>query len=338
MKKLVLSLGFMVVVLAGAVVWLAHELSVERAARSAVALEKPLVAVAARAPVQPVKEADPSQQPAIPATPAAPVTPAAAATSKDGLRYAPLMFPQSKAEQQALARENLRHLTDPAERAEMAAQNKSMMRRTYIDMAKKVGLTADEESRFLDLMTEQQLKAIEDIARCQAEPGCDPMTAFGKPQDSMKQEQIDFLGQDRFDRYTRYEDSLPERRQAYELRTRLPNGEGFSQMEQVIDSIAAERQKFQDEAKLRGDEVSSIMSGFGSIWSAVPHDDPDRSAHRLDSAVEFNRRIHERVAGLLTPAQLEAFEGMQSEALSAMRNNIRNEQVLASMRNAAGGH
>jgi hypothetical protein len=103
-------------------------------------------------------------------------------------------------------------------------------------------------------------------------------------------------------------------------------------LEQLTDSIAAERHKFTDEANLRGDEVTSIQGSFGSIVAAAPRADPDRLARRLDSAAEFDRRVHDRAAEVLTASQLAAFEEMQSEALSVMRNNIRNEEVLSAAR------
>ncbi len=328
MKKLVFALGLTVVVLTGVVAWLAHELRVERAARSAAADKPAVAAVPATSPVPLMKA---------PLPPQPPVASANAPPTADESRFQPAMFPANKAEQQALARDRLRQLTDPAQRAALAVDSKSSLRRTYIDLAKKVGLTPDEESRFLDLLVEQQLKIGEAIGRCQAEPGCDVKSALGNPQMSLQQEQIDFMGQERFDRFTRYQDVLQERREAYELRKRLPDGQGISdsQAEQLIDSIAAERRKFADEAKERGDEVAMVFTS-GSAYAAVAQGDPDRYAHKLESAVEFGRRVHDRAAEVLTPAQLEAFDGIQSEALAAMRNNIRNEQVISSVRNATG--
>jgi hypothetical protein len=110
----------------------------------------------------------------------------------------------------------------------MAVDGKSVLRWTYVDLAKKVGLSPDEETRFLDVMVELQLKSAEVVARCQVEPSCDMTAAFSNTPFSLKQTQIDFLGQERFDRFARYEDALPERRAAYVLRERLSAGQGLS--------------------------------------------------------------------------------------------------------------
>jgi hypothetical protein len=250
---------------------------------------------------------------------------------------APSHYPQNKAEDLALKQDVLRRLTDPAGRGELLAESKTRLRSDFIGLAKKIGLTPDEEDALLTLLSEQQLESSEKRLRCELDPACDhePRAMLALVDSNTSQAaQVALLGQARFDRFVAYQDSLTERRQVAALRTSLSESDSISetQAERLIDALAAERHRFHDEATQQGNSVAGLITSLGIVYNTTGPTTPDERASRIESALEYNRRLHAKAAEVLTARQLEVFDRMQAQVVWILRENLRQEEALSAAR------
>jgi hypothetical protein len=232
---------------------------------------------------------------------------------------------------EALARDALAQYSDPARRAILLARARAEVHRPLAGVAKEVGLTAEEESRLLDLLAAQSLKVQEDAARCNFDWSLDCSgKRLARDQEEAKQEQRALLGPERFERFENFRDSYAERQQVRELQDRLAGNQRLSddQGQQLAGMLLEERRKFADEVKQRGEGVGSFATESGQILTVVASAGPDRDAKWLQSGEEFSRRMRERAAVVLTSGQMKAYEQMQEELMSVLRDNARRQAIL----------
>ena len=328
MKKLVFALGLTTVVFAGSTAWLAHELRIERA-RAVPPAQLRIAEHAASAPPVSVPVPKAVVRTAPPAAPAKSVAAAGASVPDNRARS---IYRFSNEEERALARDELSRFTDPARRAAYMARVSADLRRTFAGVSAKLGLTSGEESRLFDLLARQQAQISEASLRCGVEP-----TACDKLHDQLVEqanhETIALLGQDRYDGFAAFRDSIGERSQVRELRARLPDDDlTDAQADRLALMLSEERKKFVDEATQRGE--STMRFGVNSSYAMMVsmREGPTAASDSVKSGVEFSRRAHDRAAELLSPRQMEAFDQMQEEVLSFLRDRAHREEVIQSVR------
>jgi hypothetical protein len=330
MRTLAIILAFTAAAFAGSTVYLAHQLSVQRAANAELArLSTHRPAADSDAPV-----AAEGWFAGTAATAAPAEMPAHMEAFSEGNGVV------SDTDLQKLQAEYgnrfLAELADPARRQELIDERKMMFRRAYPRVDRVLGLTPDEYSRFTEHLAEQQLHGQEADARCMLNPDCQTLVAneVQVGPDDPPREIRELLGPARLQKFEQYKSSMGERESMAQFRNRLPDDLRFSEdvNESLVSALADERQQIQQEARQQGRDVSGFASGAGMVFTGADGDSADERYH---AARQNSQRFHDRAAQILNPQQLRAFDEMQEENLIGLRSLLRNKDILTSVDAAA---
>jgi hypothetical protein len=319
MRVLTIILAITSVAFASTTVYLARELSAERARVSATSPSFARTAPPARAANSPAPAATGVNEAA--AGPAG-ISEAAIAVAAIGSDRQ-MSEAEMKKFQAEYSRTFLAQIDDPEQREELLAQRKMMARYSFPRVDQVLGLSAEEHARFLDLYALQQLDMQEKSARCTLDPDCSMQEAFRDMQDVRGSEINDLLGPERTAKLQQYQNTMAEREAITQLRSRMPDSLRLNdnKAEQLISALAEEREAMHREAVQQGRN----MNGFG-IGAGLVHA-PDESAgtfeERYEAARENSQRLRQRAATYLTGEQLRIFNEMQDETLLSLRSTMR---------------
>jgi hypothetical protein len=318
MRILVLILAITSVTFAATTVYLARQLSTERAQHP------PAVPQKAVARGSPSKHAVPGPQvtAANPKSPA-PAMAIQAAPPEGRLTMGPQMSEAEIKKMQAeYSRAFLAQLADPEQREELLAQRKMITRYSFPRLDQVLGLSSQEHARFLELFAMQQLEIQEQSARCSLDPGCSMQEAMRKFQDPLGQEINNLLGAERTVKFQQYQNTMGERESITQLRNRLPDTLRLNdgKAEQLISALAEEREEMHREAAQQGQDMHSFGMGAGMIYAP---DNGGSFEERYAAARDNSQRLRQRAATYLNSEQLRIFNEMQDETLLSLRSAMR---------------
>ena len=134
------------------------------------------------------------------------------------------------------------------------------------------------------------------------------------------------LGAEKFDEYERYQQTLYQRLEVRELRSRLDVANVLSdeKAEALIAALYEEGERYAAEAKAMGRQ--SLWFSSGGLRAAYDGTrDPPLDAEVLSSAQEFARRVRDRAAEVLTAEQMRKFEEIQEEQLAQVSAVLRSQ-------------
>ena len=144
-------------------------------------------------------------------------------------------------------------LATPEGHAQLLKEGKLALRRHYPDLAKQLHLTAEQEDQVLSVEAEQTLKDEARRARCRLDPSCNVQSL---PIDLQSQQKAikELLGAEKFDEYERYQQTLYQRLEVRELRSRLDAANVLSdeQAEALIAALYEEGERYAAEARAMG--------------------------------------------------------------------------------------
>jgi hypothetical protein len=317
MKRLTLALGIAALFFAGTTAYFALELHEERISRAADAhTPAPPATIANGSANSPGTFAESSDS--SPSTSDSAVSPtfAYSATTAQGNRSSGPSEEEQKQAAIAQSRKFLAEFSDPAGRARLLEQHKSILRSTSQGLADYLRMDPDQFARFIDHLAQQHLAHRETAARCMLVEHC---TYGGIGQDIVDANNLEInsvFGAETFERYQFFQLSGNERQAMTELRGRLPDNARLS------DAKAEElvRAWVDESARIRED-MERVGYGIGTsnsmVWVAM---DKDPDGKRAAAANEFNQRFRERAAGVLTAEQLAIYTKLQDDALEQHRS------------------
>jgi hypothetical protein len=218
--------------------------------------------------------------------------------------------------QAAFSRQQLARLADPVQRANLLTDSRASLRRQYARLREKLNLGDSAFEQLVSILAEKELQSQESYLRCATTAGCDTKEYFQKhPVDDRSQELLALLGADKVDELTKYQTSIAERDAVAQLRGRLTdaNSIGDEQAERLALALADERERFQKETSARGSEANGFGTNLGMIFYSS---DSNSAEQRLMEASQYSQRLRQRAAGVLSPAQLAAYNQMQDELLA----------------------
>jgi hypothetical protein len=220
-------------------------------------------------------------------------------------------------------------MADPATRARMLAQFKSMVREQHPDVAGVLRLTPTEETALFDLLAAQQLQRQEangsrrfatDAERQALQQNLTVLAS------QHEQEQAELLGPARYEEYRAYERQVPERQQIRELRSRLDetNSLNASQSSRLIDAMYQERDSYLQQVK-----SAENFGGYSTSYpiTAFPKDrDPASRLRFAEQQVarteDFMGRLRLRASSVLNAEQLRRFDEIQDEQLTMVKAQV----------------
>jgi hypothetical protein len=321
MRILTILLAITSVAFASTTVYLARELSAERARASATVPRTASLTPSPGTPEAPPPAASAADPATPPSRPAGVLDAATAVAAIGPGRH------MSEAEMKKFQAEHskafLAQMDDPEQREELLVQRKMMMRHSFPRVDQVLGLSQEEYVRFLELHALQQLEMQEKSARCTLDPDCSMQEAFRNMQDVRGNEINNLLGAERTAKFQQYQNTMGEREAITQLRNRMPDNLRLndSKAEQLISALAEEREAMHRDAAQQGKTMNGFGIGAGMIYA------PDNSAgsfeQRYEAARQNSQRLRERAATYLNSEQLRVFNEMQDETLLSLRSMMR---------------
>ena len=316
MKKLALALGIVALCFAGTTAYYARELHLER--------ERHVVAASSQGPREPPAVA---REPARTRTDAVATTPPAATAGKTKAadEVSP-EFPMAVArgrepteeqmrEQIRQMREFLAQVSDPAGRAKLLEQHKAMQRTWQRGLAEYLKMSPEEFTRFQDMLAQQELTMRETATRCFLDKQCKLSRSNNNLVEAQMRDIASNFGSETVELYQEYQRSHSERRAVQELRGRLPDSARLSddKARQLVRALA-------DESEIIRKDMARVGHGIGMHNNAAyVAMDADPDGKKAAAADEYNRRLRDRAAGILTPEQMAVYTQMQDEDLEQSR-------------------
>jgi hypothetical protein len=321
MRAWLITLAITSAAFAATTVYLARELSLERARQAEAA--PPVVLAPARTVAPPEAASSRSVAPAVDA-----ISPSSGSVETTVRRGPDTSLPMSEEDmrkaQMEFSRRFLARLADPQQREELLVERKIGLRHTFPRVDQVLGLTAEEYARFIELQALQQLDMQEASSRCSLDPHCQARDVFQQAHDQHARDIANLLGPERTQKFETYRNSLSEREAVSQLRTRLSDRQrlGDDQAEQLITALAQEREAIHREAVTSGTGMQGFGVGAGMVFSP---DDGRSLEERMEAARQNSRRMRDRAAVYLNPEQLRLFEEMQDETLLSLRSMLRSK-------------
>jgi hypothetical protein len=211
---------------------------------------------------------------------------------------------------------DVQNLMDPVKRAALLEQRKKTMRAYDPRLGAYLGLNDAELDAFNSFLAEQQLASQEESLRC-TEPSCRSLETIKASGERSRIAIADFLGSERSERYTQYEQTRSERADVDRFRAGLPDKLRMSdeQYEQLIVVLADERRSFERKAQSRG----LGWSAFGYIL----YDETQRSdEERLAAGREYAERLQARASAVLTTEQAREYARSWEAGLATMEGAL----------------
>ena len=310
MKWLSIALAFIALAFAGTTFYFARELRLERTSHAPSA--DPPVTLSARTEAA---QSATVPVPALDTTDAVSPTFAYSVTTKVNQPQA-LSEEQQKQAAIARARKFLAELSDPAGRARLLEQHKSMMRPANQGLEDHLRMDPDEFARFMDLIAQQSLAHRETAMRCMLDEHCIYRGIGNDIVDANNLEINSAFGAETAEQYQYFHLSSNERQAVAELRGRLPDKARLS------DAKAEELVRaWVDESVRIREDMGRVDHGIGTsnsmVWVVM---DKDPDGKRAAAANAFNQRFRERAAGVLTAEQLAIYTKLQDAALEQHRS------------------
>jgi hypothetical protein len=206
-------------------------------------------------------------------------------------------------------------MKDPAMREMMREQQKAMINMMYAGLFKDLNLSPDEKEKLKGILTETQMRNMESA-----------QSLFGGKQegaadDSEKQmadakQQTDaeikaLLGDERFAQYEEYQKSMGERMQIDQLKTQLAAEEMPLQDQQMAQLLQAMKE-----------EKTRLPPAIPTDQTQMPKKEMF-TAENLEKQMkwldDYNQRVGDRAAQILTPEQLTKYRAFQEQQTSMQK-------------------
>jgi len=297
MRKLVLFLSVAMAVLGASTVWLA------------VRLHQAPGALAAQAPPASRSKNPPITNMVVPIAAVPPSPPAESMRPADNVSHEVALSIYSP-EQRKRSRDFLEKYRDPAGREELVADRRQMLRPLYADLGRSIGLSRERADQLIELLVQRQLTSEEAAAKCLSEPGCN---YSGIPEDlarAQEREISEQFGAETLEQLRFFEQSVNQRQTVTMLRGRLPDSARLS------DAKASDLvQALVDEDALIQKDMERVGDGIAYSDGAYVEAQADPTGARSAAVREYNRRLLDRAANILSAEQLAIFQQLIDAAV-----------------------
>lgn len=291
-----------------------------------------------------------TQLAAVAATPAASVVSSATADATASADFAPPAAAQKAttgavtyhprqrrdAGDLAVARYHLARLDDPQGRIEEAAQL-GEANRDWEQLAAYAGLSTEETRTLVALATEAQLRELRKHYACEADLACEP--AYLMPGAIVSEELVQAFGPEKAERIRAHEAATEEHQLVRMLRELPATAElGNAEAGRLALALAEERQRLEAVAAEAGARVETEDGPYVGyhLRIATPPDEAHDLQRKLESARQYNARLYERAAAIVSPAPLARFKAMQDAALDSYRRKVEEMEVARMARRDLG--
>lgn len=240
--------------------------------------------------------------------------------------------PGARSEERERMMRNQRALRDdPEYREAMRLQRRLALGRSLPDLAQELNLTPEEASRFLDLLTEQQMRMTDRANQMDLDPS-DPsqqQLLRERAEERMREQQAEIaaaIGADGLDRWQQYQASVGARMRARQIDADLSSA-GMpltdDQRRQVTDALIAH-----DAAPNRAPRPSNTVRGGEMLeWRE----------QRLAEVEQSFARARTALAPVLSSEQMKHYELVHQSELTMQRMQIKAQRTNLEARQRNSG-
>lgn len=323
MRRSVLILATVSLGLAASTAYLAYEL---RAARQELAGLSGSAGDAARTAPAMTAAATENRSPAVQATPIAGVL---ASTNELARPGNPRQAQLDAAQHAATLAHNAyvrAWLDNPAKRAKALSENRKSHEREF--PRQLLDLDDDLYNRLLDSLAASDLRYAEAMYRCTTDAACDLGTTMKTQMQANRRELVALIGAEKTQRLEDYRDNYQERNNVASLRDELPDSMSLTdaQADTLADALGEERRRVVKEWEQRGAKISGMANMYGSLLYPSTAQGAEQ---RVAEVTEYQRRLRDRAAQVLTSEQLEIYTKQQEQMLDIARGSWEYEEQAA---------
>ncbi|RPI98052.1 MAG: hypothetical protein EHM39_08605 [Chloroflexi bacterium] len=211
-------------------------------------------------------------------------------------------------------------MSDPDTKKFIRDQQRAMMDQLYKPLIKQLGLTPEQAAGFKDLLADNMMKGAEKAGSlfggASQTNRAELTAAMAADQKAFDDQVKDFLGEDRYSSFKDYQETVGDRAQLNMYRQQNDAGEyplNDLQIEQLLAAVKEEKRN-----------VSATMGAtfFGADQQQAAMDAmlSEENADKLIQSQEIvNERVFQRARSILSPDQLQAYAGFQTNQLQMMR-------------------
>ena len=230
-------------------------------------------------------------------------------------------------------------LKDPVKRAALRVERHEQVKAQNADITEVVPLEPEMEAKLIDLLTDQQIANLDVFYASRLDPTGRTNDGFMDKHiaaERQAKEQIRaLLGDDRFGLYLDYTSSQGERQQANYFNDRLDAGSKLTPDQKARLMVVLRNHLEQDHTLRMGERRQMLPTRLRSFGpdsaDALLKLNITANEENFRRMVTSSRLLLEKVSTVLTPAQLAAYELMETEKLASQRRYVQQMRVSANM-------
>jgi hypothetical protein len=233
-------------------------------------------------------------------------------------------------------------LSDPVRREQLRAETREQVRSMHPELAQVLGLDVELESKLIDVLSDQQMAHLERFYSGWPESPApysatsrDPMEQVRQlaDQETRSKQQIrDVLGEERFERYLSYTDTLRERCAVDYFNAHLNEEDKLTASQKELLMKLLHAQQDADMARRRAESGSRIpLPKTAFSPDAMQKLNVVSSEDNFLQMQEDSRALLRQLPAILTPKQLEAYARMEAEKLASQQKYVQQIRVSAGM-------
>jgi len=205
-------------------------------------------------------------------------------------------------------------MKDPAMREMMREQQKAMINMMYSGLYKELNLTPEEKDQFRTLLTEAQMKTIENAQSLFGTNQAASADMTRQIQAAKKESDAAIkalLGDQRFAQYDDYRNNINERMQLDQFKNQL-----------ATDNVPLRDEQSAQLLQILKEEKLALPPAISTEESQIPSKETF-TAEKLDQQLkwmdEYNKRVLDRAGQVLTPEQLTQYKSFQEQQASMQK-------------------
>jgi len=238
------------------------------------------------------------------------------------------------------ARERLRRqqrllMDDPEYREALRVQHRMMLGQAYPDLAEALGVAPDQVDRFLDLLTEQQLKSqmvgsYDGNDRAEVEQW---QRRFQERERNNQAAIADLIGADGLQRWKDYQTSLGARYRAKQLSNAMESS-GTPLRQDQVQPLQQALAEGDERTRKQWQAAAARFQANGRPPS--PKDQIKMQEEQLQHMTENNEQLRTTLSAILSNEQMEAFRQIQERELQVQQAQLRIQRAQLEAQERSG--
>jgi len=211
-------------------------------------------------------------------------------------------------------------MKDPAMKEMLRNQQKGLMKTMYGPLFKDINLPADQQAKLSDLLLDTQMSAMDsaaDLFGADAANKTNALNVVSERQKATEDQIKGLLGDEKYAQYEDYKKTMGDRvalNQFQQQAAGTENALSDDQYKQLVQLMKDERSK---NPPVIGSDSSNTAEGLSKLMNE------ELLNQQFQWQEDFNQRVLERAASLLSPEQVKEWTDFQTQQLNMQKVGIK---------------